>query len=413
MNVEEKKNVRTCILCEKELKEGIIVQINDKSICYECSAKIACALDDMEDYLEQLYGGQEENNNTKTNVAAATKKKSARKNKKSYDLAKIVEQVCKSVKGQDELVKRIAYTLIKNQKFPDRKSNILIVGNSGMGKTQTLKSVLELLDIPYVIEDITSYTEAGYIGKDTDELVKNLYYKYGCNAKAIEKGVIVIDEFDKLAKNDGYGKDVSGIGVQKSLLKLLEGKIMDIQLDIWGSTAQIDTSKMTFVLLGVFPEIKEMRQKRLKNISTKAIGFVDNTSNIVPVYQNANYIAEDFEKVGFMTEVIGRVKVFLEANELTEKNFYDILTSSKLSSLADIRKEFNARKIRLLLKKGTLDEIAKKAYSYKTGARAINTVLEDTFSKVLYELDSNPNKQYKYCFVTADTVNDNSKYILK
>lgn len=413
MNAEEKKNVRSCVACEKEIKEGIIVQINDKSICYECSAKIAYALDEVEDYLAQLYDEQEENCNTKKNVAAATKKKSARINKKSYDLAKVVEQVCKSVKGQDELVKRIAYTLIKNQRFPDRKSNILIVGNSGMGKTQTLKSVLKLLDIPYVIEDITSYTEAGYIGKDTDELVKKMYYKYGSNAKAIEKGVIVIDEFDKLAKNDGYGKDVSGIGVQKSLLKLLEGKIMDIQLDVWGSTAQIDTSKMTFVLLGVFPEIKEMRQKRLKNISTKAIGFVDNTSSIVPVYQNANYIAEDFEKVGFMTEVIGRVKVFLEANELTEKNFYDILTSSKLSSLADIRKEFNARKIRLLLKKGTLDEIAKKAYSYKTGARAINTVLEDTFSKVLYELDSNPNKQYKYCFVTADTVNDNSKYILK
>ena len=222
-----------------------------------------------------------------------------------------------------------------------------------------------------------------------------------------------LDEFDKLAKCNDTGKDVSGIGVQKSLLKLLEGKITDIQLDMWGSTARIDTSKITFVLLGVFPELKEIRKKRLGVKTQKCIGFTNISENDVHVYENTSYIAEDFEKAGFMTEVIGRIKVFLEANELMENDFCEILTKSRLSNLPDIRKEFSEKGIRLVVKNGTLKEIAKRAYSYKTGARAINTVLEDTFSKVLYEIDANPKKQYKNCIVTADTVNNNQKYILK
>lgn len=413
MNAKTKREPRTCAICEKELKDGLIMQVKEKDICYECSIKIAYALDAEEnDYINYCEEQVEDNRNItyKTNSKSKIEKN---KRKTKYDVAKIVNKVFKSVKGQDELVKRVVYTIIRNQKYPNRKSNILIVGNSGMGKTQTLKSTFEALNVPYVIEDITSYTEAGYVGKDTDELVKSLYYKYNCDAKVIEKGVIVIDEFDKLAKCDDTGKDVSGIGVQKSLLKLLEGKVTDIQLDIWGSTARIDTSKITFVLLGVFPELKKIRNKRLKLKSTNTIGFASVTEAVTPIYENTSYIAEDFEEAGFMTEVIGRVKVFLEANELTESNFYDILTKSNLSSLPDIRKEFSERGIKLIIKNGTLQEIAKRAYTYKTGARAINTVLEDTFSKVLYELDVNPKKQYKICKVTSDTVNDNKKYVLK
>lgn len=413
MNAKTKKEPRTCIICEKELKDGLIMQVKGKEICYDCSTKIAYALDAEEDSYVDYCEVDNNIRDIKNDTDSKSKTKAKDKNNKEYDVAKIVNKVCKSVKGQDELVKRVVYTIIKNQKYPNRKSNILIVGNSGMGKTQTLKSTFEALDVPYIIEDITSYTEAGYAGKDTDDLVKNLYYKYNCDAKVIEKGVIVIDEFDKLAKCNDTGKDVSGIGVQKSLLKLLEGKVADIQLNIWGDTAKIDTSKITFVLLGVFPELKEIRKKRLGVKTQKCIGFINISENNVPVYQNTSYIAEDFEKAGFMTEVIGRIKVFLEANGLMENDFYDILTKSRLSNLIDIRKEFSQRGIRLVIKKGTLQEITKRAYSYKTGARAINTVLEDTFSKVLYEIDANPKKQYKTCIVTSDTVNDNKKYILK
>lgn len=412
MNTEVKKEARICIFCEKELKDELSMQLNNKEICYSCSIKVADALSTAEEtyYSDSDFNSSQEGNKTK--AISESKRKRVRSKSEEYNIAKIVDKVKKSVKGQDELIKRVVHTIIRNQKYPDRKSNILIVGNSGMGKTQTLKSVFEILNIPYVIEDITSYTEAGYIGRDTDDLVKSLYYKYDCDAKAIEKGVIVIDEFDKLAKTEFYGKDVSGIGVQKSLLKLLEGKVADIQLDTWGTTAQIDTSKISFILLGVFPEINKIRKKRLSNTSNTTVGFINTGSNITPVYQNSNFIAEDFEKAGFMTEVVGRVKVFLEANELTENDFFEILTKSKLSSLLEIKKEFSERKIKLYIRSGTLQEIAKKAYSYKMGARAINTVLEDTFSKVLYELDSNPDVQYKSCVITKNTVNDSSKFTL-
>lgn len=409
MNAEVQKNTRVCTFCEKKLEDEVSMQLNGKEICYLCSVKIADALNKA----EEIYYSNSESEYSQDTKSSEPKTKTIKSEIKEYNIAKIVDKVTKSVKGQDELVERIVHTIVRNQVYPSRKSNILIVGNSGMGKTQTLKSVFEELDIPYVIEDITSYTEAGYIGKDTDELVKNLYYKYDCDAKAIEKGVIVIDEFDKLAKTDCYGKDVSGIGVQKSLLKLLEGKLTDIQLDVWGTAVQIDTSKITFVLLGVFPEISKIREKRLSNTSSTTVGFVNTNSSQTPVYQNPNYIAEDFENAGFMTEIVGRVKVFLEANNLSEDDFYEILTKSKLSSLKEIRREFSERNIKLYIRGGTLKEIARKAYSYKMGARAINTVLEYTFSKVLYELDSNPKKQYNSCIITKDTVNDCSKYVLK
>lgn len=412
MNAITKRETRFCTICEKELNDELIMRVKNKDICYECSTKIAYALDAEETEYVSSFEAYDYNKEISKGINKKINK-SKKKEKKEYDILKTVNKVCSSVKGQDDLVKRVVHTIIKNQKYPNRKGNILIVGNSGMGKTQTLKSTFEYLDVPYVIEDITSYTEAGYVGKDTDELVKNLYYKYNCDAKFIEKGVIVIDEFDKLAKCNDTDKDVSGKGVQKSLLKLLEGKITDIQLDIWGSNVRIDTSKITFVLLGVFPELKEIRNKRLKGRNKNSIGFLDVKETDVAEYENTNYIAEDFEKAGFMTEVIGRIKVILEASDLTEENFYDILTKSKLSSLSDIRKEFSQRNIRLVIKNGTLQEMAKKAYTYKTGARAINTVIEDTFSKVLYELDTNLKKKYKTCIITSNTVKDNENYILK
>lgn len=405
MSTELNKEIQKCVICNKEIKNEWLLRVNEKSICYDCTEKIIDVYDGVEEStadVNVIYADPEK--------VVGSKTKSKRVSE-VYDVEKIVKKVRRSVKGQDELVKRVAFTLLKNQKYPNRKSNILIVGNSGMGKTQTLKSVLEATNVPYFIEDITSYTEAGYVGRDIDEIVLGLCTKYNFNKSQVERGVIVIDEFDKLAANSSYGKDVSGEGVQKSLLKVLEGKVVNAQMSPFGSTISIDTSKITFVLLGVFPSINEIRKKRLKIGKTNSIGFVESNSENQE-YVNSAYIAEDFEKAGFMTEVIGRVKVFLEANELTEKDFYEILTKSNLSALSNIRAEFKERKIWLIIKKGTLEMIAKKALSYKTGARAINTVLEDTFSEVLYELESHPKKIFKTCIINPETVQDKTKYIL-
>lgn len=406
MNIELKKEIQNCHICGKEINNEIIVRINNVSICYNCTESIVdavdcCAEDTLEIDVNQLYSETKKNKKTKTKRVT-----------KEYNVAKVVEKVRKSVKGQDELVKKVSYTLLKNQKYPNRKSNILIVGNSGVGKTQTITSVLQILDIPYAMEDITSYSETGYIGRNVDELLLGMCAKYNFNKEEIERGVLVIDEFDKLARSDGACKDVSGLGVQKSLLKILEGINVNVPIDAFGSTIQIDTSKITFILLGVFPGIEKIRDKRLRNCCSNEIGFIK-TEEKKETYINSNYIAEDFEKSGFMTEIIGRIKVFLEANELTENDFFEILTKSNLSSLFEIRQEFKERNIRLIIKQGTLELVAKKAISYKVGARAINTVLEDIFSEVFYELNSNPKKVFKTCIITPKILEDKTSYFLK
>ncbi len=411
--IRELSKERLCAICGKEIGDELIVNLYEKTICYACSNKIMLAIDEAEYGENEIYESTYTDNSSNIIPNPKLVPKSLTE-VKNYDTCQIIKKVCKEIRGQDDLVKRVVYTILKNQKYPNRKSNILIVGNSGVGKTQTLESTLKLLDIPYVIEDITSCTEAGYIGRDVDELVGALYYKYNGSVSKIEKGVIVIDEFDKIARTDGndVGKDVSGIGVQKSLLKLLEGKIANVQTSIYSPPIQVDTSNITFVLLGVFPDLKDIRKQRLRRTQNNKIGFITPKEQ-EEIYQNTSYIAEDFEKAGFMTEIIGRVNVFLEANELTQEDFYNILTKSKLSRLKSIRDEFKERKIRLVIKKEALIEIAKKAYSYKTGARAINTVLEDVFSDVLFKLDENLNNKYSYCLITANTVKNNKKYILK
>jgi ATP-dependent Clp protease ATP-binding subunit ClpX len=230
------------------------------------------------------------------------------------------------------------------------------------------------------------------------------------NKKKIESGVIVIDEFDKIkASSEQNGRDASGLGVQKSLLKLLEGKICQMK-----DGTQIDTSKMTFVLLGAFKELRNERDKRLNSYNIKSqisIGFIQEETEPI-IKQNKSFIIEDFEKSGYMTEVIGRVRTIIEGNELGEDDFLDILKNSKLSNFNGIKEELLEYNVKLEIKQGTFEKIAQIAFDYKSGARAINKVLDEMFSNILYDILSNEDK-YSKCIISPETVEDNQDYILE
>ena len=211
-----------------------------------------------------LFGGTI---NPELRAAIAREEKKIRPN-----IQDVEKMVLKSIVGQDRQVREIITTIYKSIEFNNLKSNILIIGGSGTGKTETVKQIVKILGIPYTIEDATKYTKEGYYGMDTTDMVFNLVYNANYNIQKAQKGIIVIDEIDK--KTGYMQNDISGVEVLKSLLKIIEGTKIKMEVpkkgSYFGSVVDFDTKNITFILMGAFSGIKEIRDNRL---NLKTIGF--------------------------------------------------------------------------------------------------------------------------------------------
>jgi len=281
-----------------------------------------------------------------------------------------------------------------------QKSNVLLIGPTGTGKTLIAQTLARFLDVPFVIADATTLTEAGYVGEDVENIVLNLYQASGNNLDRTIKGIVYIDEVDKLAKKSftsSVSRDVSGEGVQQALLKIIEGT--DANIQVRGNKRlpnqeylQVDTSNILFICGGSFEGLPKIIEDRT---GKKIVGFLaekDRDERILDersILQSA--VPEDLEKFGLIPEFIGRLPVIAVMNHLEEDDLIKILKEPKNSLVKQYQKLFKFEKVKLSFSDDALEAVAQKAVSRKAGARGLRTILENVMLDIMYEIPSQEN----------------------
>lgn len=330
------------------------------------------------------------------------------KNQKLPDIKEVEKFVLQSIFGQDKQVRQIITSIYRSINFKTIKSNILIVGNSGTGKTETIKQIAKKLNIPYTIEDATKYTQEGYYGADVEDMIYNLIENANRNIEKAQNGIIVIDEIDKKAGNEEH--DVAGTEVLKSLLKIIEGTIIQIpSLDDPFSEELInfDTKNIIIIFLGAFSGLEKIREKRL---NSNPLGFTKTNVEKKEI-QKSPFSKNDLIEYGMPKEFVGRIDTIIEMNKLTKQNLSLILKKSKLSIFRRYQTELKQKGV-LLSYNGKLFEcIAEKSLTIDTGARELSNTVNYMFENIVYDILANPNK-FKKCTLNLDIVNDNTKYEL-
>ena len=272
------------------------------------------------------------------------------------------------------------------------KTNIMLIGPTGSGKTYLVKHLAEFLGVPYYIADATSLTSAGYVGKDVDSVIEGLINNAKDNYDAAGTGIIFIDEFDKIARRtDGSGRrDVGGEGVQQALLKLIEGSQVEIERSNgFGKVRfQIDTSNIFFIVGGAFDGLEKIIGSRKEEVSP-SIGFGKSIDKEEPTKDFfAEVKTEDLEMFGFIPEILGRIPLIATLNELTKDELVFILTKVKNNLMHQYTKLFEYSQIDLNITDEAIDLIAHEAIERKIGARGLRALMEELLLEYMFELES-------------------------